>query len=68
MVETLPASLELALYPLRMGFGFVALAVEVQSFEPAAEERTSANAVEEQMLAIAAVIGDSVLPFETEIA
>ena len=77
VVETLPASLELALHPLRMGFGFVALAVTEQSPELAADEWASANAVEglefaivveEQVLETAVVEGGSVLPFETEIA
>ena len=77
VVETLPASLELALNPLRMEFGFVALAVTEQSPELAADEWASANAVEElefaivvgeQVLETAVVEGGSVLPFETEIA
>ncbi len=69
VVETLPASLELALHPLQMGFGFVALAVVGQSFELAAEEPEFANAVVEVQASEPAVaVMCSVLPFETEIA
>ena len=75
VVETLSASLELALHPLQMGFGFVTLAVAEQSPELAADERASANAVEELGFAIvvagvqlsepAVVVAHSVPPFET---
>ena len=77
MVETLPASSELALHPSRMGFGFVVLAVAEQSSELAADERVSASAAEElefaivaekQVLETAVVEEGSVLPSETEIA
>ncbi len=68
VVETLLASLELALHPLRMGFGFVVLVVAEQSLELAAEELEFAFVAEEQVLETAVVEGGFVLSFETEIA
>ena len=56
VVEMLPASLELALYPLRMGFEFVALAVVEQSLELAAGGLEFANAVVEVQASEPAVV------------